>query len=131
MSHASRWEYFLAVYARYRRADRKGKHAILDEFCANTGYHRKYALRLFNGLPPERKQRRRAPRYSVGVVSILAAVWAAAGYPWVGAAEGAATAVDALGAEALSTEAGDGGAVVEHQCAADRSIIGCGSARRA
>ena len=86
MSHASRWEYFLAVYARYRRADRKGKHAVLDEFCANTGYHRKYALRLLNGPPPERKQRRvqrrRAPRYSAGMVSILTAVWAAAGYPW-------------------------------------------------
>jgi len=86
MSHASRWEYFLVVYARYRRADRRAKHAGLDEFCANTGYHRKYALRLLNGPPPERKRRRvrrsRAPRYSAGLVSILASVWAAAGYPW-------------------------------------------------
>lgn len=86
MSHASRWEYFLAVYARYRRAERKGKHVVLDEFCANTGYHRKYALRLLNGPPPERKHRRvprrRAPRYSAGLVSILVSVWAAAGYPW-------------------------------------------------
>ena len=76
MSHASRWEFFLVVYARYRRADREGKHAVLDEFCANTGYHRKYALRLLNGPPPERKQRRvprsLAPRYSAGMVSILA-----------------------------------------------------------
>jgi hypothetical protein len=86
MSHASRWEYFLAVYARYRRADRRAKHAVLDEFCATTGYHRKYALRLLNGPPPERKRRQvrrdRAPRYSAGLVSILASVWAAAGYPW-------------------------------------------------
>jgi hypothetical protein len=86
MSHASRWEYFQAVYARYRRADRKGKHAVLDEFCANMGYNRKCALRLLNGPPPERERRRvqrsRAPRYSAGLVSILASVWAAAGYPW-------------------------------------------------
>jgi hypothetical protein len=87
MSHASRWEeYFKAVYVRYRRADPQAKHAVLNEFCANTGYHRKYALRLLNGPPPERKQRpvqpSRSPRYSAGLVSILAAVWAAAGYPW-------------------------------------------------
>jgi hypothetical protein len=85
MSHASRWEYFKAVYARYRRTDRKGKQAVLDEFCANTGYHRKYALRLLNGPPPEPRPRRvrrsRAPHYSQGLVSILAAVWAAAGTP--------------------------------------------------
>jgi len=46
MSHRSRWEYFRAIYARYRQADRKLKQVILNEFCANTGYHRKYALRL-------------------------------------------------------------------------------------
>ena len=78
MSHASRWEFFLVVYARHRRAAGKGKHAVLDEFCANTDYHRKYALRLLNGPPPERKQRRvlrsRAPRYNAGMVSILASV---------------------------------------------------------
>jgi hypothetical protein len=59
---------------------------VPDEFCANTGYHRKCALCLLNGSPPERKRRRlqqsRAPRYSAGLVSILASVWAAAGYPW-------------------------------------------------
>jgi hypothetical protein len=36
------------VAARYRRATRKGKQQILDEFVANTGYHRKYAIRLLN-----------------------------------------------------------------------------------
>ena len=86
MSRASRWEYFQAVYLRYQRADRKGKQGMLDEFCANTGYHRKYALRLLNGPRPEarrpRVHRSRPPRYSAGLVSILAAVWAAAGYPW-------------------------------------------------
>src|SRR5215831_12511069 len=86
MSRASRWEYFRAIYARYRGADRKSRQTMLDEFCTVTGYHRKYALRLLNGPPPERRRRpvsrKRAPRYSAGLVSILAAVWAAAGYPW-------------------------------------------------
>ncbi|PYV27574.1 MAG: hypothetical protein DMG27_03550 [Acidobacteria bacterium] len=82
MSRTSRWEYLRAVYPRYRRADRGTKQVILNEFCANTGYHRKYAIRLLSGPPPERKRavvrRPRTPSYSPAVVSVLAAVWAAA-----------------------------------------------------
>ena len=86
MSHRSRWEYFLSIYGRYRRADRKLKQVILNEFCANTGYHRKYAIRLLNGPPPERvrpgRRRPRSPSYGPAVVSVLEAIWEAAGYPW-------------------------------------------------
>jgi hypothetical protein len=48
MGQKAKWEYFRAIYERYRQADRKRKHAIL----VNTGYHRKYAIRLLNGPPP-------------------------------------------------------------------------------
>jgi len=88
MSHRSRWEYFRAIYARYRQVDRKQKQVILNEFCANTGYHRKYAIRRLNGPPPGRAQpgrvrrRSRSPSYGSAVVSVLQAVWEAAGYPW-------------------------------------------------
>jgi len=89
MSRRSRWEYFRAVYARYRQAERRQKQVILDEFCANTGYHRKYAIRLLNGPPPERSRlagtpvrRRHTPRYSPAAVAVLARLWEAAGYPW-------------------------------------------------
>ena len=86
MSHRSRWEYFRAIYARYRQADRKLKQVILNEFCANTGYHRKYAIRLLNGPPPGRvrqsRHRSRSPSYGPAVVSVLQAIWEAAGYPW-------------------------------------------------
>jgi integrase-like protein len=88
MSHRSRWEYFRAIYARYRQADGKLKQVILNEFCANTGYHRKYAIRLLNGPPPGRipprrfRRRSRSPSYGAGAISVLAAVWEAAGYPW-------------------------------------------------
>jgi transposase InsO family protein len=88
MSHRSRWEYFRAIYARYRQADRKLKQVILNEFCANTGYNRKYAIRLLNGPPPGRAQpgrvrrRSRAPGYGPVVVSVMGAIWEAAGYPW-------------------------------------------------
>jgi transposase InsO family protein len=86
MSRKSRWEYFRAVYARYRQAERRQKQVILDEFCANTGYNRKYAIRLLNGPAPERARpcvrRRRAPSYSSAALAVLARLWEAAGYPW-------------------------------------------------
>jgi len=82
----AKWEYFRVLYERYRRSERAGKRVMLDEFCRNTGYHRKYALRLLNGPPPgkqpERSRRPRRVSYGHQVLSILAAVWEAAGYPW-------------------------------------------------
>ncbi len=56
MGNKGRWEYLRAIYARYRKAGRKAKKAILNEFCANIGYHRKYAIRLLNGPQPERRR---------------------------------------------------------------------------
>ena len=86
MGHAARWEYFRVIYGRYRKAEGKAKGGILDEFCLTTGYHRKYAIRLLNGPPPgkreEARPRGRKPHYSPAVVTLLAAVWEAAGYPW-------------------------------------------------
>ena len=86
MGPRAKWEYFRVVYVRYREAVRESKHLILNEFCLNTGYHRKYAIRLLNGPPPgkqpERRPRGRRPRYGRQVLSILAGIWEAAGYPW-------------------------------------------------
>jgi hypothetical protein len=86
MSQRTKWEYFRAIYERYQRADRRSKHVILNEFCQNAGYHRKYAIRLLSGPPPGpwriRRPRRRRPIYSPQTLSILAAIWEAAGYPW-------------------------------------------------
>ena len=39
MSHKSQWEYFKAIFRRYRQADRRSKQAILSEFCSNTRYN--------------------------------------------------------------------------------------------
>ena len=86
MGSEAKWEYFRAVYQRYHEATREAKQGMLNEFCLNTGYHRKYAIRRLNGPPPGRQRERRArgrrPRYGPQVVSVLAAVWEAAGYPW-------------------------------------------------
>src|SRR5712692_9622101 len=88
MGLKAKWEYFRAIYERYRQADRKTKQAILSEFCLNTHYHRKYAIRLLNGPAPGKRSRdagharRRGWSYGHQTLSILEAVWEAAGYPW-------------------------------------------------
>jgi len=56
MGKQSRQAYLKAICERYRRSDRRGKKAILDEFCAVCGYARKYAIRLLN-----RKRKSAAP----------------------------------------------------------------------
>lgn len=86
MNGKSRREYLEAIHSRYRRADLQEKQVILSEFCRNTGYNRKYAIRLLNDPPPsprrDRPRRRhRLPTYSAGVISLLGAVWEAAGDP--------------------------------------------------
>jgi transposase InsO family protein len=86
LGNKGRWEYLRAIYERYRKAGRKGKKVILSEFCANTGYHRKYAIRLLNGPRPEKRRTRREQRrgvsYNSETLAVLTAVWEAAGYPW-------------------------------------------------
>lgn len=86
MGNDAKWQYFRVMYERYHQAERKARGALLDELCLTTGYNRKYAIRLLNGPRPE-KERVRRPRgrktqYGKQVISILTAVWEAAGYPW-------------------------------------------------
>ena len=86
MGNKGKWEYLRAIYGRYRSAGRPGKKVILGEFCANTGYHRKYAIRLLNGPRPGKRprprERLRGRSYGSETLAILTAVWEAAGYPW-------------------------------------------------
>jgi hypothetical protein len=88
VSNKARWEYFRAIYGRYQKGDRKAREVILNEFCLNTGYHRKYAIRLLNGASPGPRaspsgvRRKRALSYGLRTLAVLTAVWEAAGYPW-------------------------------------------------
>ena len=85
MGRVSRWEYVKQIHPRYREAGRVERGRMLDEFCKVTGYHRKYAVRVLNDPPPEKRLRKRRPRrpsYGPKVVMVLTAVWKAAGYPW-------------------------------------------------
>jgi len=48
MSNKAKREYLGAVRSRYFLAPKSEKQKILDEFCANCHYNRKYAIRLIN-----------------------------------------------------------------------------------
>ncbi len=52
MSPQSKREYLKAIYWRYRRASRRAKSIILDEFCQTCRYHRKHAIRLLRRFRP-------------------------------------------------------------------------------
>jgi hypothetical protein len=85
MSRGSKWEYFKAIYFRYRQTPKALRQQILNEFCQVCGYNRKYAIRLLNGPPPQKPNKQgkvRTPLYGSQVISILSAIWEAAGYPW-------------------------------------------------
>ncbi len=69
-------EYALAVQPRYRKAKRREKSLILDEFCRTTGYHRKSALRLLARCPASPRPRSGRPRrYGNQVALALKQVW--------------------------------------------------------
>jgi len=80
MSNQARKEYKQSIRKRYQRSDKKTKTTILDEFCKNCGYNRKYAIRILNAPPRWRKRKRpgRPKRYRdpilVEVLKILCQV---------------------------------------------------------
>jgi hypothetical protein len=86
MGTKSKWEYFRAIYQRYRKGSLSVKTQILEEFCHVCGYNRKYAIAKLNGPTPQfkppAKRRRRSPTYTAQALAILQAVWEASGYPW-------------------------------------------------
>ena len=86
MNRSSRRDYWRRIYPRYRQASAAEKRRILDEFCANCGYHRPYAIRLLHGsVPSPRSRRPRRPRgstYGPRLISLWQGVWEAADYPW-------------------------------------------------
>jgi transposase InsO family protein len=85
MSREAIQEYFKSIHIRYRKASKELKRLILNEFCATTEYNRKYAIRKLNARRGKgaykATSRQRRPTYGHMVISVLAAVWEAAGYP--------------------------------------------------
>ena len=86
MSPGAKMECVESIYLRYKKASRKEKTLILDEFCAICGYHRKHAIRLlknFKRFTKSKPKRRGAPSvYSKpSITEPLKRIWLAANLP--------------------------------------------------
>jgi len=86
MSSRSKREYLEAIYLRYKRANRKGKAVILDEFCTTCNYHRKHAIRLLCKFkrftkPKHKKKGRKSLYNNDAAVKPLKRIWLAANLP--------------------------------------------------
>lgn len=86
MSPGARMEYLEAVYMRYKKASRKQKSLILNEFCQNCGYHRKHAIRLLTHFrrftKPRPKKRGKPSVYDApSIVEPLKRIWLTANLP--------------------------------------------------
>lgn len=81
MGSKSRQEWLAAIAPRYRRATKTAKGKILDEFCAVSGWGRKYAIRRLRRWrrrpPPARRRPGRRPIYGPIELAALKAIWLA------------------------------------------------------
>ena len=77
----SKREYLRELKKKYRRAGKKRKGQLLDDFCCFAGYHRKAALRLVNGRLPAKCKRpkTRKKKYGLETIESLKFLWRAAG----------------------------------------------------
>ena len=79
-------EYLETIYLRYKRASRKEKSMILNEFCQNCSYHRKHAIRVLNNFKrftkPKPKKRGKPSLYNKdSVIEPLKRIWLKANLP--------------------------------------------------
>lgn len=86
MSPQAKMEYLKAIYSRYKEANRKEKSIILNEFCQNCNYHRKYAIRKINAFKPftpSKPKRRGKPSVynKTSVIEPLKRIWLVADLP--------------------------------------------------
>lgn len=86
MSPRTKREYLEAIYLRYKKASRKQKSIILNEFCLNCGYHRKHAVRVLNKFKrftkPKPKKRGKPSVYNKPcIIKPLKRIWLTANLP--------------------------------------------------
>jgi hypothetical protein len=77
MSQGSKRELIAAIRPRYLKANKAGKEQILNELIANTGYHRKSAIRVLKHGPKPKglKKPGRQKIYRGEVVQVLEQIW--------------------------------------------------------
>ena len=86
MSMPSRLEYLKKIKVRYLKSSKDEKIKTLDEFCKNTGYHRKYAIRRLSvktdlDKPKTTEHRKRGWTYTGEDIYWLSKVWEIMDYP--------------------------------------------------
>ena len=86
MGPGARMEYLESIYLRYKRASKKGKSVILNEYCLNCNYHRKHAIRLLNTYrrftKPKPKKRGKPSKYNkASIIEPLRRIWLEANLP--------------------------------------------------
>ncbi len=86
MSPRSKREYRETVYLRYKNATRLEKTAILNEFCATCGCHRKHAIRVLKRFKrftkPKAKKRGKPSVYrNEAIINPMKKIWLAANLP--------------------------------------------------
>jgi transposase InsO family protein len=73
-----------AAATRYQRASKRGKSRILDELCANTGWHRNHARKALTAALRPKVVTVRSPRpvtYGPEVIAALTVCWTVLGMP--------------------------------------------------
>lgn len=84
MTQTSKKELLLEVKKRYLQADYKAKIEILNEFCKNTGYHRKRAIRIlavgYARVSVDRRKKRRLA-YGSNLFQLIIKIWELLEYP--------------------------------------------------
>jgi hypothetical protein len=75
VSMATRRELIEAVSSRYGESSLQQRTAILDEFVAVTGYHRKHAIRVLSNRAAEPQKRCPRAQYGVDVRQALSVLW--------------------------------------------------------
>ena len=86
MSPRSKREYRETVHLRYKKSSRSEKSAILNEFCAICGCHRKYAIRVLKGFkrftkPKPRKWGKPSRYRQEEILKPLKQIWLEANLP--------------------------------------------------
>jgi hypothetical protein len=87
MSPKSKKEHLAVIAPRYKKASRKEKSKILDEFCANLKFNRKYAIRRIRAFlfpKPKTKSHTQGPRPRYNdprILKPLQQIWLTANHP--------------------------------------------------
>lgn len=86
MTNMAKKELLLTTKPRYLKADRQEKSKILDEFCHNTGYARKYAIKILaagydNNRVAKSGRKRRIRTYGSAIMLPVIKIWELLGFP--------------------------------------------------